>query len=75
MGLSKSNRIIILLCIDTAFFFLELVVGECKLTATTVFYEHWLTDAQDMLYIPLLSLRMPFIWLAKQNPSSNRSRH
>ena len=28
MGLSKSNRIIILLVVDTAFFFLELIVGE-----------------------------------------------
>ena len=29
MGFSKSNRIIILLAIDSAFFLLELVVGEC----------------------------------------------
>jgi len=27
MGLSKSTRIMILLAIDTAFFFLELIVG------------------------------------------------
>jgi Co/Zn/Cd efflux system component len=27
MGLSKSSRIMILLAIDTAFFFLELIVG------------------------------------------------
>lgn len=28
MGISKSNRIIILLVVDSAFFFLELVVGK-----------------------------------------------
>lgn len=28
MGLSKTNRIIILLVIDTAFFLLELITGE-----------------------------------------------
>jgi Co/Zn/Cd efflux system component len=27
MGLSKTNRIIILLAIDTAFFFMELITG------------------------------------------------
>jgi zinc transporter 1 len=27
MGLSKTNRIIILLVIDTAFFFMELITG------------------------------------------------
>jgi len=30
MGLSKSTRILILLSIDSAFFFLELIVGQSK---------------------------------------------
>lgn len=29
MGLSKTNRILILLAIDTAFFSLELIAGSC----------------------------------------------
>jgi hypothetical protein len=40
MGLSKSNRIIVLLVIDSAFFLVELVVGmdsySCHLAATTL---------------------------------------
>lgn len=28
MGLSKTNRIVILLVVDTAFFLLELIAGE-----------------------------------------------
>jgi zinc transporter 1 len=32
MGLSKTNRIIILLVIDTAFFFMELITGMVYLT-------------------------------------------
>jgi zinc transporter 1 len=31
MGLSKTNRIIILLVIDSAFFLLELITGEYRL--------------------------------------------
>ena len=34
MGLSKSNRILILLGIDSGFFLLELIVGQCDLTAS-----------------------------------------
>lgn len=30
MGMSKSSRIIILLVVDTAFFFLELIVGKIR---------------------------------------------
>lgn len=36
MGLSKSTRIMILLGIDTSFFFLELIVGTTELTAQPI---------------------------------------
>jgi len=38
MGLSKSNRIMILLAIDSAFFFLELIVGKLAPSAGRVVY-------------------------------------
>lgn len=36
MALSKTNRIIILLVVDTAFFLLELIVGSYGLIMLTV---------------------------------------
>lgn len=38
MGLSKANRIFLLLVIDTAFFLLELIVGELPLVPYYYYY-------------------------------------
>jgi hypothetical protein len=40
MGLSKTNRIIILLVIDAAFFLLELITGKYSLIGCVSFSRH-----------------------------------
>lgn len=66
MGISKSNRIIILLVIDSAFFLLELVVGkQCC--------HHFLrypakSITQAMLSIHSLSLRTHSTWFVLDAP-------
>lgn len=64
MGLSKSTRIMILLAIDTAFFFLELVVGyavhSLALVADSFHMVCWLTDSTLRLILTASSSTMSY---------------
>lgn len=60
MGISKSNRIIILLVIDSAFFLLELVVGRQSCHHFLRYQAKTITQA--MLSIHSLSLRTHSTW-------------
>ncbi|KAI9784832.1 MAG: hypothetical protein M1839_001562 [Geoglossum umbratile] len=67
MGLSKSNRIVILLCIDTAFFLLELIVGSAVHSLALV------ADSFHMLN-DVISLCVGYwaVKVAKQRTNSKR---
>ncbi|KAI9764986.1 MAG: hypothetical protein M1840_007908 [Geoglossum simile] len=67
MGLSKSNRIVILLCIDTAFFLLELIVGSAVHSLALV------ADSFHMLN-DVISLCVGYwaVKVAKQKTNSKR---
>lgn len=63
MAPSKSTRIIILLAIDSAFFLLELIVGELgSWRSPALLLIAKLTDFQALPYTHWPSLQTPFIW-------------
>lgn len=63
MALSKSTRIIILLAIDSAFFLLELIVGEFgSWRSQALLFMAKLTESQAMPYTHWPSLQIPFTW-------------
>ena len=73
MAPSKSTRIIILLAIDSAFFLLELVVGELgSQRSLALQLQAKLTRSQALPYIHWPSLQTPFIWSVLLRPFSRR---
>lgn len=70
MAPSKSTRIIILLAIDSAFFLVELIVGEpafpAKLDASTLAK---LTGSQALPYTHWPLSQTPFIWSVILRPT------
>lgn len=78
MALSKSNRIIILLIIDTAFFLLELIVGKANprnlLLSAGLLDENALTLRQVIPLNHSLSWQIPFTWYEFASMPKLRSR-
>ena len=64
MGLSKTNRIIILLVVDTIFFLIELIAGWC-FTRHPNGNDNILMAGQVMRFTPLPLLPILSIWCAK----------
>ena len=63
MPLSKSTRIIILLAVDSAFFLIELTVGELEFCRSfTLLLKAQLTQSKALPYTHSPSLQTPFIW-------------
>lgn len=61
MGLSKSTRILILLSIDSAFFLLELIVGQSKCPLQKLDETSSLISVYSRLCGPLLGLGRGFV--------------